>query len=181
MNSGRNRNSILPWAVRCAGAIIVAGVIAWLGAPAVAQDGLEGGRVPAALVGTWGFAVATGNYCNRLGHCAPGSGGSQSFTFRADGYSEYRLFESALVDGCGQIQTLTHKIGVVAVRGSSIQFFPRSGTYKAINGCRPDLTGTWRLEAKDLAPILVRWQFLPENALRLVDPTGKVSGVYSRR
>jgi len=34
--------------------------------------------VPADLVGTWAFSVATGNYCNPLGHCAPGSGGSMS-------------------------------------------------------------------------------------------------------
>jgi len=159
---------------RCVQAIVLCTMTAWLGAPAWAQS------VPAALVGKWGYAVASGNYCNQLGQCAPGSGGSQSLTLTADGRAEHALFESALVDGCGQVQTLTRKIGTVAVRGSSLVFAPQSGMYTAKNGCRPDLTGTWRLPAGDLAPISIGWQ-LGGGTLRLVDPTGRMSGIYSRR
>lgn len=154
--------------------LAVSSLVGWFGTPALAQS------VPAALVGKWGFAVASGNYCNHLGQCAPGNGGSQSLTFTADGRAEHTLFESSLLDGCGQIQTLTRRVGTVSVRGSTILFSPQSGLYTAKNGCRPDLTGTWRLEARDLAPIAISWQ-LSGNALRLVDPTGRTSGVYSRR
>jgi hypothetical protein len=113
------------------------------------------GAMPAALVGKWGFAVASGDYCNMLSHCAPGSGGSISFTFDAGGRTRYALFESSLVDGCGQIQSLTLKNGTTRVSGSTVVFTPKAGTYKSINGCRPDLTGTWKFGTGDLQP--VRW------------------------
>jgi hypothetical protein len=174
--------------VKCATALAVAGLAAWL---AVAPNGAAAGQkpptarsrhgaVPPALVGKWGFAVASGVYCNGFGNCAPGSGGSISFTFRADGRAEYALFESALVDGCGEIQSLTLKRGTFTVDGSTIAFSPKSGTYKSVNGCRPDLTGSWKFEAKDLKPVALGWRFVADG-LQLVDPGGEASGVYSRR
>ncbi|MER8423968.1 hypothetical protein NKJ50_03880 [Mesorhizobium sp. M0115] len=138
------------------------------------------GSIPPALVGKWGFAVASGDYCTTLGHCAPGSGGSISFTFSANGRTQYALFESSLVDGCGQIQSLTLKTGTTTVHGSTLVFTPKAGTYKSVNGCRPDLTGTWKFGAGDLKPVSLSWQ-LNGRQLRLVDPGGEASGVYSRR
>jgi hypothetical protein len=145
------------------------------------------GAIPTALVGKWGFAVATGVYCNALGNCAPGSGGSISFTFKADGRTEYALFESALVDGCGEIQSLTLKTGTTAVKGAQLIFTPKAGTYKSVNGCRPDLTGTWAFEAKDLKLMPLGWRLVQDqqdparSALQITDPAGEASGVYSRR
>lgn len=142
--------------------------------------------VPADLVGTWAFSVATGNYCNPLGHCAPGSGGTMSFTVKADGQAEYALFETSHEDGCGQIQTLTRKLGTIKVREATLIFLTRTGTYKSSHGCRPDLSGTWSLEARDLAPRALSWQLIADpgtpgrQALRLVDPEGQMSGTYSR-
>ncbi|WP_292394400.1 hypothetical protein [Mesorhizobium sp.] len=136
--------------------------------------------MPAVLVGRWGFAAASGNYCDPLGNCAPGSGGSISFTFGANGRAEYSLFQSSLVDGCGQIQSLTHKTGTARVNGSTLVFTPRKGSYKSVNGCRPDLTGTWKFGAGDLKPVALQWQ-LDGRQLRLADPGGEASGVYSRR
>lgn len=138
------------------------------------------GTMPAALVGKWGFAVASGNYCDTLSHCEPGSGGSISFTFGADGRAYYALLQSSLVDGCGQIRSLTLKTGKAQVRGSTLTFTPTAGTYKSINGCRPDLTGLWKFKPGDLQPVSLRWQ-LEDGRLRLIDPDGEVSGVYGRK
>lgn len=138
------------------------------------------GAMPVALVGKWGFAVATGNYCDTLDRCAPGSGGSISFTFGVDGRTQYTLFQSALVDGCGEVQSLTLKTGRTTVRGSTLVFTPTAGTYKSVNGCRPDLTGIWKFGFGDLKPIALGWQ-LDGGQLRLIDPGGEASGVYSRR
>jgi hypothetical protein len=138
------------------------------------------GAMPAALIGKWGFAVASGVYCNTIGICAPGSGGSISFTFGANGRTEFALFESSLIDGCGQVQTLTLKTGTTTVKGAQLIFAPKAGTYKSVNGCRPDLTGTWTFAAKDLKPMQLEWHLLA-GGLRISDPNGEVSGVYSRR
>jgi len=158
-------------------------------APASAQSdgGATAASLPDALVGTWGFAAATGNYCNPLGQCGAGSGGSESFRFTAQGDAEYALLESALVEICGEVKTLTHLQGRVTVLGSSLVFTPASGTYTADNACRPDLSGVWSLEGRDLAPMSLGWQFVPDaenplqNALKITDPAGQASGTYSRR
>ncbi|MBN9234547.1 MULTISPECIES: hypothetical protein [Phyllobacteriaceae] len=138
------------------------------------------GAVPVALVGKWGFAATSGEYCDPLGACAPGSGGSISFTFRQDGRAEYSLFQSSLIDGCGQVQTLTLKTGTVTVNGSTLLFMPKAGSYKSVNGCRPDLTGSWKFGTGDLKPVSFDWQ-LEDGQLSLVDPGGEASGIYSRR
>lgn len=138
------------------------------------------GSLPAALVGRWSFAAATGQYCDPLGDCAPGSGGSITFTFSAGGRAEYSLFQSSLVEGCGQVQSLRRTTGTARADGFTLVFTPRSGTYKSFNGCRPDLTGNWKLAAEDLKPVSFSWQ-LDEGELRLVDPTGEASGSYNKR
>ncbi|MBA1143946.1 hypothetical protein [Mesorhizobium neociceri] len=138
------------------------------------------GAMPAALLGKWGFAAASGDYCDPLGNCAPGSGGSISFTFRADGRAEYSLFQSSLVDGCGQIQSLTLKTGTVTMDDATIVFTPKAGSYRSVNGCRPDLTGLWKFKPGDLKPVSLRWE-LEGRRLRLTDPGGEASGVYGRK
>ncbi|UCI26994.1 hypothetical protein [Mesorhizobium sp. B2-8-5] len=138
------------------------------------------GPIPVALVGQWSFAAATGQYCDPLGDCAPGSGGSITFTFGVGGRAEYSLFQSSLVEGCGQVQSLRSMTGTARVDGSTLVLTPRSGTYKSFNGCRPDLTGNWKLGAEDLKPVSFSWQ-LDEGELQLVDPTGEASGIYNRR
>jgi len=145
-----------------------------------AQQALPINSFPTQLVGKWGFVTASGNYCDPLSHCAPGGGGSISFTFRADGRTEYRIFESALVEGCGQIQTMTVKTGRSRVSGPNLVFTPTAGTYKSVNGCRPDLTGTWQYGPGDLKPTSVRWQLAGET-LRLEDPANEASGTYRRQ
>ncbi|QCI68866.1 hypothetical protein [Phreatobacter stygius] len=154
---------------------------------AARATGVPDRAVPADLVGAWAFSVAIGNYCNPLGHCSPDSGGSMSFTIRADGQAEHALVETSRVEGCGQIRTLTRKRGTIKVNGPTLVFLTRSGTYTSSNGCRPDLTGTWNLEARDLAPRALTWQLVADpgapgqQALRLVDPENQMSGTYSRR
>ncbi|MDX8531806.1 hypothetical protein RFM41_08375 [Mesorhizobium sp. VK25A] len=138
------------------------------------------GSMPTALVGRWSFAAATGQYCDPLGDCAPGSGGSITFTFRAGGRAEYSLFQSSLVAGCGQVQSLRLTTGTARTDGSTLVFTPKSGTYKSFNGCRPDLTGNWKLAAEDLKPVSFSWQ-LDDGALQLVDPTGEASGTYNKK
>lgn len=169
---------------QCLGAPAVVGLVGLLLIAFPDARVKAAGGFPAALVGTWGFAVATGNYCDPLGGCAPGSGGSQSFTFTADGNATFAKLESALVDGCGEIRTFIRTTGPATVDEATMVFSPRSGTYVAANGCRPDLTGTWNLEPKDLTTVAIRWQLVGngrQKALKLTDPKGEVSGVYSRR
>lgn len=186
---------------RRTGRIVVTGLLAWLtacggggdigavlGAPGdTTPPATSGNPPPAALVGTWGFAVASGNYCDPLGQCAPGSGGSESIAIDPQGRTEYAIFESTLLPGCGEVRTLTRKSGTLAVNGATMVFTPQSGTYTARNACRSDLSGDWTLGAADLAPVTYSWQFVPDplspqqNALRIVDPSGQASGVYSRR
>lgn len=154
--------------------------IGWL---IIAGDSAEGagqGAMPPELMGKRGFAIATGEYCADFNHCAPGSGGSISFEFRPDGHAIYALFQSALVDGCGQIQSLALKTGRIKMRGGTIVFTPSAGTYKSVNGCRPDLTGTWKYGPADLRPASLYWR-LEGNSLRITDPSGEASGVYRRR
>lgn len=169
--------------------------LVWVGGPTGETRAVQASRamtvvdqtVPADLVGTWAFSVAAGSYCNPLGHCSPGSGGSMSFTVKADGQAEHVLFETSVVQGCGEIRTLTRKLGRIKVSGPTLVFLTRSGTYKSSNGCRPDLTGTWNLEARDLAPRALTWQVVTDpgtpgrQTLRLVDPENQMSGTYSRR
>lgn len=160
--------------------LFVAASLGWLGiASGPAQGGGQDG-MPPELVGKWGFAVATGEYCADFSHCAPGSGGSISFEFKSDGRASYALFQSALVDGCGQIQSLALKTGRVKLHGGAIVFTPSAGTYKSVNGCRPDLTGTWKYGPGDLKPTSLYWRF-EGKSLRLTDPSGEASGLYSRR
>ncbi|HEV7692312.1 MAG TPA: hypothetical protein VGO52_15860 [Hyphomonadaceae bacterium] len=145
-------------------------------------------KLPPALIGKWGFAVATGDYCGpNLSNCAPGSGGGVSLVLKEDGGAELEVFESALVDGCGSIRTMTTQRGFAEVKGAKLIFRPASGAYSAVNGCRPDLTGVWRLPASDLKPISVGWRLEPDpmsharKLLRISDPQGQISGDYSRR
>jgi hypothetical protein len=142
--------------------------------------------VPTALIGTWGFAAAMGQYCNSLGQCAPGGGGSESFSFSTDGQAEYAILESSLVEACGEVKTLTHLAGHVSVVGAGIVFTPTSGVYSARNACRPDLSADWTLGTNDLKPIAMTWRLVPDeqnpgqDALQLVDATGEASGTYTR-
>lgn len=147
----------------------------------MASGAAEGaGTVPPELAGKWGFAVATGEYCSDFNHCAPGSGGNISFDFKPDGRASYALFQSALVEGCGEIQSLEMKQGSITVRAGTIVFTPQAGTYKSVNDCRPDLTGTWKFAPDDLKPVSLHWRF-EGTSLRITDPSGEASGVYSRR
>lgn len=147
-------------------------------ARSLAQDKHEG--LPAELVGKWGFVVASGNYCDDFAHCAPGAGGSVTFTFGADGRTEYTIFESTLVPGCGQVRTLTRQTGRTRMRNSTLVFTPIAGTYRAINGCRPDLTGTWQYGPADLKPKTLRWR-LDGRTLHLENTAGEASGSFTRR
>lgn len=159
--------------------LLLTASLGWLTAAGMSAEGAGPGAVPPELVGKWGFAVASGDYCTDFSHCAPGSGGSISFEFRPDGRASYALFQSALVDGCGQVQTLALKTGRIKVGGGTIVFMPSAGTYKSVNGCRPDLTGTWKYGPADLKPASLHWRF-EGDSLRITDPSGEASGVYRR-
>ncbi|MBK1866798.1 hypothetical protein [Taklimakanibacter albus] len=160
------------------GMLLVAAATGWAIITGVPAE--SAGLVPPELVGKWGFAVAIGEYCADFNHCAPGSGGSISFDFKPDGRTTFALFQSGLVDGCGQIRSLELKDGRIKVNGGTIVFTPSAGTYKSVNDCRPDLTGTWKFDPSDLKPVSHHWR-LEGGSLRITDSSGEASGVYSRR
>lgn len=137
------------------------------------------GVIPRELVGKWGYAASGGSYCIDIDHCADGDGGSVSFSFHRSGRTDYFLFQSRRVDGCGQVRSLARKTGKIEIKGGTITFLPAVGVYKSVNDCRSDLTGSWSFEAQDLEPVVLYWQF-EDGKLRITDPGGEASGIYSR-
>jgi hypothetical protein len=167
---------------RCGATLLAAALYLGPLCVAAARSPLPDQRVdfPTELVGKWGFVVASGNYCDDFAHCAPGAGGSVTFVFEANGRTQYTLFESTLVPGCGQVRTLTRQSGRTRVRDAALVFIPTAGTYRAVNACRPDLTGLWQFSSGDLKAKTLRWR-LEGRILHLEDASGEASGNFSRR
>ncbi len=157
--------------------LVILGLLSEALGRAPSTDG-EGG-IPRELVGKWGNAASGGSYCTDIDLCADGDGASVSFSFHRSGRTDYFLFQSTRVEGCGQVRSLARKTGQIEIKGSTITFLPAVGVYKSVNDCRPDLTGSWSFDAQDLEPVVLHWQF-EDSKLRITDPNGEASGVYSR-
>lgn len=158
--------------------LVILGLLSGALGRAPSTDG-EGG-IPRELVGKWGYAASGGGYCTDIDNCPDsGDGGSVSFSFHRSGRTDYFLFQSTRVEGCGQVRSLARKSGRIEIKGSTITFLPAVGVYNSINDCRPDLTGSWSFDAQDLEPVVLHWQF-EDGKLRITDPNGEASGVYGR-
>jgi hypothetical protein len=82
--------------------------------------------VLAALVGTWRETAASGSQvCDELGHCSIAYGGSESYTFTADGHFEFAQQLEGNVGGC-RIVTSLYARGTVSGTGARITL---SSTY----------------------------------------------------
>jgi hypothetical protein len=143
--------------------------------------------LPVQVVGAWRLASSLDRDCPETGPCTPGIGSSAALVIASDGAAEYSRFDSTPAAGCGPIQVLVRKVGRVSLSGTKLVFAPHEGTYRATNGCRPELNGSWRLEASDLMAMTLAWEIVTDptdpakTALGLVDLNGRMSGVYSRR
>src|SRR6187455_3044296 len=86
----------------------------------IAGPGADGG-VPAALVGTWGQAAASGSqYCDPNGcGCTNAYGGSESYTLAANGTFIYSQLLEANLYGC-IIKTYLYATGTLVVNGQRL-------------------------------------------------------------
>src|SRR5439155_26955846 len=83
-----------------------------------------GGGVPATLVGTWrDVAAASGQVCDDLGSCSGSDGGSESYTFSADGKFEFSQYLVSNLLGCRIVATLYAK-GTMTVSGTNMTLAP---------------------------------------------------------
>ena len=93
------------------------------------------GKLPAALIGSWGFTTISGTtYWDRStgAYLGGGTGGSQTYTFLPGG--RYKLFNYVRSRNTGwQLETLTWEEGTVSVEGDSLVLQPTSGKYKVMD------------------------------------------------
>lgn len=152
--------------------LVILGLLTGALGRAPSTEGESG--IPRELIGKWG---AGGSSCTDIDRCVDGTGSSVSFSFHRSGRTDYFLFQSTRVEGCGQVRSLARKSGKIEIRGSTITFLPAVGLYETVNECRPDLTGSWSFESEDLEPVVLHWQF-EDGKLRITDPSGEASGDY---
>jgi hypothetical protein len=89
---------------------------------------------PSFLVGKWRITAASGQQCDDLGHCTPAYGGSESYTFAADGSFEYAQYLASNLNGC-QLVTFLHVLGAAAVEDQTITLTSTSAHNKKQDGC----------------------------------------------
>jgi hypothetical protein len=125
--------------------ITVAGLLASVGpasarspaAPGVVQSpGVAG--VPPILVGTWSIVAASGSQdCDDFGQCTTYFGGTETFTFRADGQFEYSQYLASSIIGCNEV-TFLDVTGTVTTTRTSLTLFPEHATNSKQDSCGED-------------------------------------------
>ena len=145
-----------------AGAVLVLGCSA-LGDPASTQAPGGTTDVPTQLVGTWRDVAATGSQvCDNLGNCSVAYGGSESYSFTADGHFVFAQQLEANLGGCRTVTSLYAR-GTIAVSTlrltltSSFAHNTKTATCEA--GFDEDLqldptSYTWRLTQTSAGPQL---------------------------
>ena len=125
-----------------------------LGDPASTQAPGGATGVPTPLVGTWRDVAATGSQvCDDLGNCSVAYGGSESYSFTADGHFVFAQQLEANLGGCRTVTSLYAR-GTIAVSSlritltSSFAHNTKSATCEA--GFDKDLqldptSYTWRI------------------------------------
>jgi hypothetical protein len=103
--------------------------------PGVTAPG-SGGPIPAALVGTWGQAAASGSqYCDpNGGGCTSAYGGSESYAFTANGTFTYSQLLEANLYGC-IIKTFLYATGTLTVNDARLTLTPTSARNTVTKTC----------------------------------------------
>lgn len=96
----------------------------------------SGGGVPPILVGTWNEAAASGSqYCDpNGGGCTSTYGGSESYTFAANGTFVYSQLLEANLYGC-IIKTFLYASGTLTVSGARLTLTPTLARNKVTKTC----------------------------------------------
>lgn len=96
------------------------------------------GQSASRLTGKWGFTTISGTtYWDRStgAYMGSGTGGSQSYTFMANG--RYKMFNYIKARTYGlEMQTLTWEDGTYSVSGDRVTLRPTSGKYQVISSSR---------------------------------------------
>jgi hypothetical protein len=92
--------------------------------------------VPSALVGRWNEAAASGSqYCDpNGGGCTSAYGGSETYTFGADGTFVYSQLLEANLYGC-IIKTFLYATGTLTVDGGRLTLTPKSARNQVSKTC----------------------------------------------
>jgi hypothetical protein len=94
--------------------------------------------VPPVLVGTWSLVAASGSQdCDDLGHCSTTYGGTETFTFDADGQFEYSQYLASSIIGCDEV-TFLDVSGTVMSTGTSLTLYPGHATNSKQDSCGED-------------------------------------------
>jgi len=139
------------------------------------------GVVPAALVGTWSEAAATGSqYCDpNGGGCTAAYGGSESYTFAANGTFVYSQLLEANLYGC-VIKTFLYATGTLTVTGARLTLAPKSARNVVTKTC-----GRGSDEQLTLEPSSYGWRVARGEdgsmGLYLTSSDGDESGPYGPR
>lgn len=127
-----------------------------LSAPVPIQSPDRAG-VPAALVGTWSIVAASGSQdCDpSFGQCTPTFGGTETFTFSADGRFEYSQYLASSLIGCNSVIFLD-VTGTVTSSETSLTLFPEHATNSKQDSCGEDT-----IEELTIDPTTYDWRIVP--------------------
>jgi hypothetical protein len=137
--------------------------------------------VPAALVGTWAQAAASGSqYCDpNGGGCTSAYGGSESYTLAADGTFVYSQLLEANLYGC-VIKTFLYVTGSATVTGPRLTLTPMSARNQVTRTC-----GRSTDERLTLDPSSYGWRVVRTGggsaALYLTSADGDEAGPFTPR
>ncbi len=141
----------------------------------------SGAGIPAVLVGTWREAAATGSqYCDpNGGGCTPAYGGSESYTFAANGTFVYSQLLEANLYGC-VIKTFLYATGTLTVTGARLTLAPTSARNVVTKTCGGGTDEQLTLDASSYGWRVVRGDD-GSTGLYLTASDGEESGPYGPR
>jgi len=150
------------------------------GATGITPPGSSGG-VPSALVGSWNEAAASGSqYCDpNGGGCTSAYGGSETYTFGADGTFVYSQLLEANLYGC-IIKTFLYATGTLTVNGARLTLTPKSARNQVSKTC-----GRSTDEQLTLEPSSYGWRVARaadgSMGLYLTSSDGEEAGPFAQR
>jgi len=146
----------------------------------ITPPGSSGG-VPSALVGAWNEAAASGSrYCDpNGGGCTSTYGGSETYTFAANGTFVYSQLLEANLYGC-IIKTFLYATGTLTVNGARLTLTPSSARNQVTRTC-----GRGTDEQLTLDPSSYGWRVARASdgsaGLYLTSADGEEAGPFTRR
>jgi hypothetical protein len=143
--------------------LAVAGLLAPVGlasaessAAPVPIEGAVSAGVPPELVGTWSIVAASGSQdCDDYGQCTTSFGGTETFTFLAEGGFEYSQYLASSIIGCNEV-TFLDVTGTVMITDTSLTLYPEHATNSKQVTCGEDT-----IEEITIDPTTYDWWIAP--------------------